>query len=239
MSQFLEAVGFGVLNDVLSIFRSNEGYAQPNKYDVVITRPTGGGQSFANIANMMKGQMGGLSSGNGARDIGLRCESVSLPGRNLATSTDANIYGPTREIVEGVTYAEDITLVFQSSNDLKERVFFESWQEMAFNHKSWNMQYYNDYIGSIDIYLLDREMNRRYGIKLWEAFPKTVAAIDLGYDQNNSIIKTSVSFSFRYWETLDIERQSPNLLGRLTETVLGTVERNLSKNIPSTVRKLF
>ena len=29
-----------------------------DKYEVIIHRPTGGGQSFANIANMMKGQMG-------------------------------------------------------------------------------------------------------------------------------------------------------------------------------------
>ena len=45
--------------------------------------------------------------------------------------------------------------------------------------------------------------------------------------------------SFRYWETLDIERQQPNLLGRITETVLDTVERNINKNIPSSVRRLF
>ena len=46
MSQFLEAVGFGVLNDVLSAFHSNEGYAQPNKYEVIISPPLGGGQSL-------------------------------------------------------------------------------------------------------------------------------------------------------------------------------------------------
>lgn len=235
MSQFLEAVGFGVLNDVLSAFHSNEGYAQPNKYEVIISPPLGGGQSFRNVANQKKGETRGAD----VRDISLRCDSVSIPGRNLTTATDANIYGPTREVVEGITYAEDITLTFQSSSELKERVFFESWQEQAFNDKTWNIGYYNDYIGVVDIYLLDKQDNRRYGIRLWEAFPKTVNAIDLGYDQNNAIIKTSVSMSFRYWETLDIERQQPNLLGRITETVLDTVERNINKNIPSSVRRLF
>tara|TARA_Y100001963_G_scaffold152572_1_gene237676 strand:+ start:4999 stop:5706 length:708 start_codon:yes stop_codon:yes gene_type:complete len=235
MSQFLEAVGFGVLNDVLSMFRSNEGYAHPNRYEVVISGPSGGGQSFANIANLKKGS----TRGSNTRNISLRCESVSLPGRNLATSTDANIYGPTREVVEGVTYAEDITMVFQSSSDLKERVFFESWQEQAFNDKSWNVQYYNDYVGTVDIYLLDRESNRRYGLRLMEAFPKTVNAIELSYGSTNEIVKTSVGMAFRYWESLDIERKGPNILGRITETVLGTVERKLNNNIPSSVRRLF
>ena len=87
--------------------------------------------------------------------------------------------------------------------------------------------------------ILDRESNRRYGIKLHEAFPKTVSAIELGYDQNNAIVKTTVSFSFRYWDTLDIERQNPNILGRMANTVLDTVERKISNNIPSTVRRLF
>ena len=33
---FLEGTAFGVLNDVLSVFHSNEGFAQPNKYEVLI-----------------------------------------------------------------------------------------------------------------------------------------------------------------------------------------------------------
>ena len=235
MAQFLEAVGFGVLNDILSAFRSNEGYAHPNRYEVIISPPAGGGQSFSNIANLKKGEVRDFD----VRDISLRCDSVSIPGRNLTTATDTNIYGPTREVVEGITYAEDITLSFKSNSDLTERVFFESWQEQAFNDQTWNIGYYNDYVGIIDIYLLDREDKRRYGIRLWEAFPKTINAIELGNDQTNSIIKTDVSIAFRYWDTLDIERQQPNVLGRITETVLDTVERNINRNIPSSVRRLF
>ena len=142
-------------------------------------------------------------------------------------------------MVEGVTYAEDITLSFKSTSELTERVFFESWQEQAFNDQTWDVGYYNDYVGVVDIYLLDREDKRRYGIRLWEAFPKTINAIELGNDQTNTIIKTDVSMAFRYWDTLDIERQPPNVLGRITDTVIDTVERNLNKNIPSSVRRLF
>ena len=47
LSNFIEGTAFGVLNDILAGFRSNDGYAQPNKYEVLILPPAklgGGGQ---------------------------------------------------------------------------------------------------------------------------------------------------------------------------------------------------
>ena len=113
---FLEGTAFGVLNDVLSIFHSNEGYAQPNKYEVLILPPAKlGGGNQTNIFS-------GLERQSDTRNISLRAQSVTLPGRNLATGTDNNVYGPNREIVEGVTYADDISMSFQASSSLAERV---------------------------------------------------------------------------------------------------------------------
>ena len=142
MSDFVDALGFGVLNEILAGFRSNEGYAQPNKYEVMINPPSG------IKINRPVGALYGsesFSSNNDLRNLCLRAETVTIPGRNLATATDANIYGPTREVVEGVNYAEDISVSFQSSSDLKERIFFEKWQQLAFDESNWNIKYYNDY----------------------------------------------------------------------------------------------
>ena len=164
------------------------------------------------------------------REVSLRCETVSIPGRNLNTLTDSNIYGPTREVVDGVMYAEDITMTFTASSGLKERVFFEKWQEMAFDLTTWNLKYYKDYVTPIEIYLLDRQDKRKYGIKLIEAFPKTISGTELGQASNNEIIKTSVSFSFRYWETMDANRQkvsSPTSADISQNAVARTILRNL------------
>ena len=230
---FLEAGAYGVLNDVLSIMRSNEGYAQPNRYEVLIHGPNNlGGGGNENIFS-------GSERKSDIRGISLRCESVQLPGRNLATGTDSNIYGPTREVVEGVTYAEDLNMVFQASSGLDERVFFENWQRQAFNEKTWNIGYYKDYVGTIDIYLLDKQDQRRYGLKIHEAFPKTITATDLNYGTNNEIIKTSVSFSFRYWTALNINQQGPNIFNKIFETVVSSAERNLIRNQPRILNKLF
>ena len=130
VAKFLEGGAFGVLNDVLSIFRSNEGYAQPNRYEVLIYPPIG--QQLGNVHG------GGLQNKRMLEQLTLRCESVNLPGRNIATSDDTNIYGPVRQVAEGVTYAEDLSLSFVSSGGLEERVFFEEWQKLAFNEETWN-----------------------------------------------------------------------------------------------------
>jgi hypothetical protein len=230
---FLEGTAFGVLNDIISSYHDNNGYAQPNKFDVVITPPAkNGGGGNENVFS-------GMDRKSDIRDISMRCESVQLPGRNLATSTDSNIYGPTRDIVEGVTYAEDLNMVFQASSGLDERVFFENWQRQAFDEKTWNIGYYNDYIGDIDIYLLDKQNKRRYGLKIHEAYPKTITATDLNSGTNNEIIKISVSFSFRYWTALNINQQAPNVFNKIFATVVGSAERNLIRNQPSILNKLF
>ena len=232
IAQFLEGTAFGVLNDILSAFRSNEGYALPNKYEVVILPPSG------NLGNNQQNIFNNGGSNTNTRNISLRAESVVLPGRTLTTSTDSNIYGPNRDVVEGATFADEISIDFQASSGLDERVFFENWQRQAFNEKTWNIGFYNDYIGSMEIYLLDRQDVRRYGLKLWEVFPKTITATNLTAAEATEIIKTNVSFSFRYWTNIDQNQQGPDIVGRIFETVVNSAERNISRNIPRILNRL-
>ena len=230
---FLEGAAFGVLNDILAGYRDNNGFAQPNKYEVLIFPPAklGGGQN-QNI-------FGGMERQSDLRKISLRAQNVNLPGRNLSTTQESNVYGPDREIVEGVTYADDISMSFQASSGLDERVFFENWQRQAFNEKTWNIGYYLDYIGHVEMYVLDKQDQRRYGIKLWEVFPKTIGANELAYDSNDQIMLLPISFTFRYWTSLD-QSQNPQIsvFDRVFDTVVNTAERNISRNIPKVLSRL-
>ena len=232
LAKFLEAGAFGVLNDILSSFHSDEGYAIPNRFEVLILSPPKRGGGITTNA------YAGSERNSEARAVSLRCESVQLPGRNLNTLTDTNIYGPTREIVDGVTYAEDISMTFQASSGLDERVFFEEWQKQAFDENSWNVGYYNDYVSEVQIYLLDRKDQRRYGLRLLEAFPKTIEATELNQGSNNELIKTSVNFSFRYWETLDANRISRPLGDLIASNLIDTVQRSINANLPRILTKL-
>jgi hypothetical protein len=239
LPNFLEGTAIGVLNDVLSAFHSNEGYAQPNRYEVNLFPPsTGKTGASSSLMNMSASLMGDPQGGGNGRDVGLRCESVTLPGINLATATDSNIYGPTRDIVEGVTYAEEVAMTFSASTDLQERVFFETWQKQAYNPDTWNVGYYKDYVGTVEIYLLDKQNQRKYGLKLWDAFPKSINGSDLSYGSFNENLKTTVNMSFRYWTPLDTNGQGPNILNNIIDTVANGVSRQILSNIPKVLRKL-
>ena len=193
-AKFVEPNAYQTLENASAEIRQHS-YAAPNRFEVMITPPKA------------------FDTAETARRISLRCETINLPGRNLNSSPDTLVYGPTREVVDGITYAEDITMTFQASSEMDERVFFEEWQELAFDKKTWNLGYYEEYVSTVEIYLLDRQDKKRYGIKLIEAFPKTIGPTQLSQAANNEIIKTTVSFAFRYWETLDVNRRPSRLTG--------------------------
>ena len=243
LARFTEPNAYSSLEGAIASLHSDNSYATPNRFEVLITRPG--------------------SSATESKNVSMRCESINLPGRNLNSGTDSNIYGPTREVVNGVTYADDINMTFHASSGLEERIFFEEWQELAFNKRSWNVGYYNNYISTIDIYLLDRggkpavsrqpstvpgsggkpapagQDKRRFGLKLHEAFPKTIGATELSQSANNELIKLAVTFSFRYWTTLDLNRGAAGGVNDDASRLnVNSVERNNLRNHPATISKL-
>ena len=212
------------LHNFISSINTDHGHALQDKFEAIISLPTNrSGKYNTKISSSAAINKFNLS------DISLRIESINLPGRNLDTTSDTNIYGPTREVVNGVSYAEDISIVFLASSDLRERKFFEEWQNRAINPATWNIGYYNDYVGIIDIYLMDKNGKRLFGVKLHEAFPKTIGPTPLSNAQKNTLIKTEVSFAFRYWTPVD--------------AVTGLVEehgasRQNNSNVPPTIQFL-
>ena len=233
LPSFVEAAAFGVLNDIIGEFRSNEGYARPNRYEVLIYPPLAKGTSLA-------AGLGGLVENNSnMRKIALHCESVTLPGRNLNSFPDENTYGPVREIVDGVSFADDVSMTFHASGDMKERKFFENWQENAYNDTNWNVGYYWDYIGAVDIYMLDINEQRKFGLRLQECFPKTISQIELNGGEMNTVAKVTVSMNFRYWESLDATSKPPSLGEKITQTLSDVVEKTIHQNVPKVLNKLF
>ena len=235
----LEGTAYGVLNEVLAGFHSKDGYARANRYEVMLNAPTGEkGTGKADLQNIFSKVMQAAKGDGTVRKTGLRCESISFPGRNLDTTPDSNIYGPTREIVSGFSFAE-ITGTFVCSSDMREKLFFETWQRLAFDPQSWALGYYDDYVGSIDIHQLDENDNKRYGVQLIEAFPKTIAEQSLGYGSNDTLHRISVTFSYRYWKNLTDEADLPkSLQSRITEVLVDSVERNIRAQIPKVLSRL-
>jgi len=210
LASFVEPKAATKLSDFVAEYNTNSSYALPSQYEVMITSP--------DINPRLN------------RKVGLRCESIDLPGRSLNTSTDANMYGIAPEIVDGITFGGTLSMTFQSSADLEERIFFESWQERAWNRKTWNVGYYKDYVEEMQIYILDRNGNRRYGIQMFECFPKEIGPSSLSYSGGSEIIKIPITMQYKYWDTLDTNRQIPIgdvfILDPQTRTGEASLDRN-------------
>ena len=238
---FIEGPAFAVLNEFLGLFRSDDGIARPNRYEIILYAPstnvTAGKSSLSDVYSQILTE----KKGEGIdRRTSLRCQSISFPGRNLDTTPDTNIYGPTREIVNGFSFGE-ITANFLCSSDLKEKEFFELWQSHAFNPETWALKYYDDYVGGMDIYQLDEKDVRRYGIKLFEVFPKTISAQGLSYGTNNTATTVDVGFSFRHWKNLKNDPsigQGRDITDKLYEIAINTVERKIQSQIPKVLSRL-
>ena len=208
-------------------------FARPNRFEVQIFRPPGAGTYSTGTPNPAQGSLTKFGTDD-MISLSLRCQSITMPFRALTTIEDANIYGPTREIASGISYAGDIDLVFQSNGDLGERVFFEEWQKQAFNETTWNLNYHKEYVGEIQIFLLDMQDVRKYGVVLHEVYPKTINGIDLSAG-GEGIIETTVGVSFRWWQALDETRTGFHT--RRIEA-LDQVRRIKDRNLPATKSKL-
>ena len=208
----IEGTAYGVLNEILAEFHSDDGFALPSRYEVVILPPQGTRGKPKGALNNVFSQVMQENTGEGiTRKVGLQCEAIEFPGRNLDTAPDNNIYGPVREIVQGYSYG-DITATFRMSSDYKEKKFFETWQRLAYNPQTWSLGYYDEYSGGLQIYSLDQQNKRKYGVELIECFPKTVAAQALTAPQATEVQKLQVTFSYRYWKNLTDESQLPKPL---------------------------
>ena len=145
---------------------------------------------------------GGMGVGGGSnfmRNISMYCESIQMPGQNIRSVEDPLRFGPQREQAQGVTYGS-VNARFICSRDLREKRFFEEWQDLIFNYKTWEMKFYKDYIGGIKIYQEDRRNRTTYCAELFEVFPKVLQQQELGWNMNDTYQTISVELMFHSWK---------------------------------------
>ena len=239
LGRLLEGSAYGVMNEILAEFRSDDGFAKPSRYEVVLLPPQGTrAKPKGALSNIFSKVMEENTGEGTTRKTGLLCESISFPGRTMDTTEDTNIFGPIRSVVTGYSYG-DVAATFQCSSDMKEKLFFETWQRLSYNPQTWSMGYYDDYVGGLQIYQLDENDKRRYGVELVECFPKTVTEQQLSYASATDIQKISVSFAYRYWKNLTDEAELPKpLQERIQEVLVNSVERNIRAAIPRVLSRL-
>ena len=190
------------------------GYARPSRFAVRIYPPTNlehqvnaaqetdtrSGGNFA-VRNSTSGkQMSDITTALG-RQLNIHCDSVNMPAHDLQTETITQ-FGPPREMVTGHGFPGTISASFYADSFLRERHFLEMWQKMAVNVNTHKANYYDDYIGSMEIFQLDGNGDITYGIKATEVYPTTLAGIEYAYANTNQIALQAVQFQYRQWFNL-------------------------------------
>ena len=237
-SNTLGGAAFGSLNAFLSHNSSRDGYSKPNRYEVMIYLPAGVSGASVQDAGESATNVKGLKNSEAARRVSFRCDSISIPGRNLRTQINGNIYGPPHEVVQGITFGE-LQATFYLGNDLGERYFFEEWQKTTYNPTTYNINYYKEYVGALEIYQLNEQDERTYGCRLVEVFPKTISQIDYGHGNSNAINKITVGFMYRYWENIATDEKKASLEGKLQDILANSILRQVQTRVPNVLRRLF
>ena len=221
------------------------GFARPSQYEVIINPPNkvefvdrlfdGQNIGVGRSANdrYVRGNLDNLSAVS--KQLTLQCQTVTMPSHDLQTQNRAYASEPGREMVQTHGYAGTIDCTFLLSNDLREKHYFELWQSLAVDNYTHKANYYDDYIGSMEIYQLSskkvREVElttstgpvgtgttssmtrvgvkseRTYGIKATEVYPKTVGAVSFGASSANEISTLDVRFEFRQWYNIGTDNK--------------------------------
>jgi len=164
------------------------GFAKGNRYNVTFV-----------------GLPAGLSTAVNA-NLSFLCESVSLPTKGIA-STAQDIYGPPREIPYRETFTE-AALSFIVDDAFTIKRFFDAWQERIINPETGNVNYWTNFVATINITRLSNDASGfetatdEYKVELREAYPSVVGEVALGHSQGTDILKLSVTFKYRKWMSL-------------------------------------
>ena len=216
--------GSGVIQRFQAQINQGEGMARPNRFYVIINPPaklqiTPGGPPSQLGRNESNNELGSAAL---RENIQMMCNKVTLPSRDINTA-QAKTYGPKREMPYAYSYSGEIELTFFGDKFLRQRLFFENWQKQIFDGETHDMKYYDDYVGSMDIFQLgqfnagdDDDARVTYAVRLYEVYPQIISGIEYAYGNNNSIVEVPVTLNFRTWKNLTIDQVNGATIGQAT-----------------------
>ena len=220
----------------ISNMSKSGGFARPSQYEVKINTPnvfTFVEQAIrdgANVdgqfrfqqeayANSIENRKHLFAMSEVSKQLTLQCQTVTMPSHDLQTQNRAYASEPGREMVQTHGYAGTIDCTFLLSNDLREKHYFELWQSLAVDNYTHKANYYDDYVGSMEIYQLSNGLDSglpfptfidkvfdvdmaEYGIRASEVYPATISGIEYSYESGNQIATMAVGFNYREWRNL-------------------------------------
>ena len=162
------------------------GLASPNKFEV----------NFKNIPGSDAGDL---------TQLNLMCDQCSLAGRDVQAVLDLQ-YGIRRQVVYNAPAYTPLSLSFLCTDKMDEKRILDQWNNRCVSVSGgFNVAYYNDYIGELDVYVLDRSgKNRTYHMHYHEVYPKTVTAVELNHGTTNATLRVTAEIQYAFWTTNSI-----------------------------------
>lgn len=141
-----------------------------------------------------------VNNGTLIEKINLYCQTAVIPEREIK-NVEWREYGQSRKL--GIVHEhKDFTLSYYCSEDMKERFFFENWQDIVFNSLNKRRGYYSDYTSTLEVTKYDAGWSKEQAIyKIVEAYPTNISSQSLTYDEA-AILRLDVTFKYRYYERI-------------------------------------
>ena len=165
---------------------SSHGLASPNKFEVIFSAIPG-------------------TDAHERKQLNLMCDQVSLAGRDVQAVLDLQ-YGIRRQVVYNAPAYTPLSVSFICTDNMEEKRILDVWNNRCVNTtKGFDVAYYDDYVGHLDVYVLDRSGKKRtYHMHYHEVYPKTVTAIELNHGTTNAALRVTAEIQYAYWSTSDI-----------------------------------
>jgi len=153
-------------------------------------------------------------------NVDMMCNKVTMPNRDINTAENRT-YGPARRMPYAYSYSGSVEMSFYGDKFLRQRMFFENWQKKIMNIESHNMNYYDNYVGSVDIMQLgqfdskqDDDARVTYAVRLFEVYPQTIGSYDMDFATDNSLVNLPITLNFRTWANLTIDQINGATVGK-------------------------
>jgi len=183
----------------MSFFK--HGIANPSRYNVSFTLPRGIPAFEGSAVESQAGNIRGWDSRlNGHQKINLLCHTCTMPQRSLMTYQHKQLNAP-----YNVPYSQSydpVSFVFYGDANLEARRYFEIWQNAVVNIQSNTFNFYSEYVSDVYITQLDSEGLPTYGVKLIEAWPINITAVDYSYSNNNTFVNITTVLTYKSWTSL-------------------------------------
>ena len=139
-------------------------------------------------------------------NLQFRLDSAELPPRSLATVQD-KLYGPLRNMPYTSTYVDTTMSFICTSDGMREKRFFDSWQNFINDTNTYDIQYWKQFTCQIRLLVYSNFNSLMYACIFHEAYPMIVSGVQLG-QSNDEFARINVTFSFFKWTTPDDDRNN-------------------------------